>query len=183
MIGDTVAKIRVKAFIYHLLNQVYGIRHSIFRTLEVILRLLEVRLPRYFQKPIFADFEIGFTAFFILFLEYYRLFYLYWRYFCQDTGDNVYLPAFKLGLLFSPFYFKKIEGYFASILSTLVLIRPKNFICKLLIWVYAIFRSIFRTLKVILRWLEVQLPRYGWKRLFSEFKIRFTEFAVLYLEH
>ena len=41
----------------------------------------------------------------------------------------------------------------------------------------------FRTLEVILCRLEVPLPRYGRNRLLSSFKIGFTAFAVLFLEH
>ena len=41
----------------------------------------------------------------------------------------------------------------------------------------------FRTLEVILLRLEILLPRNGRKRLFAGFKIGFTSFAVLLLEH
>ena len=50
------------------LNWVYDIRHSIFRTMEVILRRLELRLPRYGRKCLFTGFKIGFTAFAVLYL-------------------------------------------------------------------------------------------------------------------
>ena len=86
-------------------NWVYGICHSIFRALEFISCRLEVRLPKYGRKRLFAGFENGFTVFLILILEQWNLFCVDWRYFCQATGENVYLPALNLCLLHSPLYF------------------------------------------------------------------------------
>ena len=85
-----------------------------FRSLQLILRQLEVRLPRIGQKRLFACVEIGFTAFAVIFLEHWRLFCVDWKYGCQDTGEKVYSPAMKLGLLHLPFYFETIGSYFAS---------------------------------------------------------------------
>ena len=140
-----VAKIRAKTFIRRLWNWVYDIRRSIFRPFVVILGWLEVRLRRYGRKLLFASFEIRFTALAVLFLEHSRLFCINWRYGCQDTIENVCLPALILVLRHLLFY--------------------------------------FRTLEVILRRLEVQLPRKGRKRLFAGFEIGFMAFAVLFLEH
>ena len=64
-----------------------------------MLRLLEVRLPSYKRKHIFAGFAITLTTYASLFLEHWRLFCVDWRYVCQDIGENIYYPAFKLGLL------------------------------------------------------------------------------------
>ena len=79
-----------------LVNWVYIINSSNFRTLEFILRRLEVRLPRYKRKRLFAGFEIGFTVIAVLFFEHWRFICIDWRYFCQDTGENIYLQALKL---------------------------------------------------------------------------------------
>ena len=49
-------------------------RHSIFRTLKVILRQLEVCLPRDGQKCLVAGLKIGFTAFNVQFLEHMMFF-------------------------------------------------------------------------------------------------------------
>ena len=46
-----------------------------------------------------------FTAFSVLILEHLRLFCVNWKYGCQDTVEKVYLPALKLGLQHSTFYF------------------------------------------------------------------------------
>ena len=88
-IGDTVAKIRALTLICRLCSWVYYIFSFIFRTLEVILRRLDVRLQRYVQKPLFAGFEMVFMAFAFLFLEQWRLFCVDLRYEYKDTGENV----------------------------------------------------------------------------------------------
>ena len=49
---------------------------STFRTLEVILRQLEVGLP---LKCIFKGIEIGILVFAFLFLEHWRLYCVNWR--------------------------------------------------------------------------------------------------------
>ena len=104
-IGGTVSKIRLKTSIHLLWNGVYGIHRSIFRTLEVILRQLEVRLPSYRRKHLFDCFEFGFTVFAILFLEHWKLYCIDWSHGCQDTGGIIYLPALKLSLRPLQFYF------------------------------------------------------------------------------
>ena len=117
-----------------------------FYNIEDILRWLEVRLKRYGRKHLFAGFEIRFTAFTVLFLEHWRLFCVNWMYDCQETGENVYLLALKLG--------------------------------------FSAFDVLFgRTLDVNLHRLEVRLPRYGQKRLFTGFEMVFTAFTVLLIEH
>ena len=73
---------------------VFFIRRSIFRTLEVILRRLDLRLPRYWRKQLFAGFEIGFT-FTVQFQEHKMLFCIDWRYDCLEIGENIYSPALK----------------------------------------------------------------------------------------
>ena len=103
------AKIRANFFITRLQNWFYCIRCSIFRTLEVILRLLEVWLLRFGRKRLFACFEIVFSTFTVLFLAHRRLFWVYWRYVCPDTGENVYSLALKSGLRHWPFYFKPLD--------------------------------------------------------------------------
>ena len=57
-IGDTVAKIRAKTFIRRLSYWIYNICRFIFRTLEVNLHRLELRLPRYGRKHLFASFKL-----------------------------------------------------------------------------------------------------------------------------
>ena len=76
-----------------------------FRTLEVILRRMEVRLWRYGQKHLFKGFEIGFLAFAVLFLEHLMLFCDDRRYGSQDTCEKVYSTALKLVFWLSLFYF------------------------------------------------------------------------------
>ena len=73
--------------------------------MEVILRQLEVRLPRYGPKDLYADFKIGFIAFVVLFLEHWRLLCVDWRNGSQYTAENGYCPACILGLQHSPLYF------------------------------------------------------------------------------
>ena len=73
-IGGIVAKIQAKTFICRIWNWVYGICRSIFITLQVYLHRLGVLLPRYGWKRLFASFEIGLTAFAVVFLEHWRLF-------------------------------------------------------------------------------------------------------------
>ena len=106
--------IRVKAFIRQLLNWVFGIIPSIFRTLEMILLRLQARLTRYGQNLLFTNYEVRFTTLSVLFLEHWRLFYVYWRYGCQNTGKIIYSPALKLGLRHHYFYFFNIGCYFSS---------------------------------------------------------------------
>ena len=84
-------------------------------------------MPRFGQKNLFAGFKIGFTAVDVLFLEHWKLFCIDWRYGCKDTGDNVYSPTLKLSVLYLPFTFKNIGGYFASIGFTVAKIRVKKF--------------------------------------------------------
>ena len=73
--------------------------------MEVCLRRLEVRWPLYWRKWLFLGLYIRFTTFTVLFLEHWRLFCVEWRYGCQDTGEKVYMLAFKTGLQYLPFYF------------------------------------------------------------------------------
>ena len=49
-----------------------GLQHSqlYFRSLDVILLQLEVLWPRYRQKRLFVGFEIGLTAFSVIFFEH-----------------------------------------------------------------------------------------------------------------
>ena len=123
------------------------------------MRQLELQLRKYGGKHLFAGFEIGFIAFAVLFLEHLKSFCLDWRYGCQDTSENIYFLALKLGLLHSPFYFNNIGYHFASIGCTVAKIRAKTFIFRLSIWVYCIHHSILTTSDIILRQLEVRLPR------------------------
>ena len=102
-IGGAIANILAKKFISRLLDQVYLIRRSIFRTLHVILRRLEVQLRTYVQKHLFVSFEIGFTLFAVLYLEYWRLVCSDWMYGCEDMRENDCLPGKKLGLRHLPF--------------------------------------------------------------------------------
>ena len=67
--------------------------------------------------------------------------------------------------------------------GTVAKIQDKVFICWPSNWFYCIHRSIFRTLENILCQLEVRLQRYRRKHLFDCFKIWFTVFAVLFLQH
>ena len=53
----------------------------------------------------------------------------------------------------------------------------------LLNWVCIIQYSIFKTLEVVLHLSEVQLARYGRKRLFDDFEIGFWPFNILFLVH
>ena len=69
------------------LNGVYGIRTFILRILEVILLRLEVRLPKYGRKFLFADFKIQFTALAVLLLEHRMLISVDWRYGYQNTDE------------------------------------------------------------------------------------------------
>ena len=69
------------------------------------MRRLVVLLQRYSRKRLFVGFKIGLTAFEFLFLEHWMLFCVDWMYGCQDTGENIYLPALKLGLRHLQFYF------------------------------------------------------------------------------
>ena len=46
-------------------------------------------MPRYTLKIVFNDFEIGFMAIVVLFLEHWRLFCINWRFCCIDTGENI----------------------------------------------------------------------------------------------
>ena len=87
-IGCTIAKILAKTFILRLINRVYIIRRSIFRTLKVILISLKVSSPNYRRKCWFASYKIGCTVFAVIFLEHLRLFWSDWRYDCQDTSKN-----------------------------------------------------------------------------------------------
>ena len=63
-----VLKILVKTFIRRCYNWVYHIRLSVFRTFEVILRWLEVRLQRYRRNCLFSGFETWFPEFAIQYL-------------------------------------------------------------------------------------------------------------------
>ena len=108
-IGDTVAKIRSITFFYRLWNWVYGIHHSIFRTLEVVLRRLEVWSPRHWRYNLFSGFQIGFTSFTVLFLEHWRLFCIDWSYGLPSTGENPHSPNLKMCLGHLTFYFKTLE--------------------------------------------------------------------------
>ena len=72
-IWGTDAKIRAKCLLRRFWNRIYGITSFIFRTLEIILRLLELRLPGYEQIILFAGFEIMCTAVNVLFLQHWRL--------------------------------------------------------------------------------------------------------------
>ena len=67
LISSTVAKIQAQTFIGQLLNCVCAIRRSSFRTLKV-------RLQRYGRNRLFANFEMVFTAFTVLFFEHCKLF-------------------------------------------------------------------------------------------------------------
>ena len=68
-IYDTVARLQAKIFIHQYCNWFYGIRCSIFSTLEVIFSRSKVPLPRFGRKCSFVGFETSFTAFAVLFLE------------------------------------------------------------------------------------------------------------------
>ena len=139
-----------------------------------------VRLPRYRWKHLLDAFEIRFTVFVVLFSEYWSLFWVDWRYGCQNTCENAYLTALRLGFCHSLFYFWNIAGYFAYIGCSFAKIRVNTFIRRLWNCVYSFRRYIFRTLEVILCWLEVRLPRYVRKHLFAGFAIGFTTFPVLF---
>ena len=89
LIGGMVVKILAKTFLL-LWNRLYYIRRSIFRTIEVILRWLEIQLPQYGDKRLFAGFEIGFTTIAVLFIEHWSFYLVDLRYCCQDTGKNFY---------------------------------------------------------------------------------------------
>ena len=77
-------------FIFRYWNRFFGIRCSIFSTLEVTLSRLEVLLPRYCWKCSFASFFTGFTAFSVLFLALWRLFWVDRSYHCKDRCENVH---------------------------------------------------------------------------------------------
>ena len=83
LIGGMVTKIRAKISIRWIWNWVYGIRRSIFRILLVILRRLEVRLEKYGRKRFFEGFDIGCTAFAVLFIDHRRIFCADLRYGCK----------------------------------------------------------------------------------------------------
>ena len=68
-IRGTVANIRAKTFFLRIWYWFYGIRSSICLTSEVITSLSKLLQPRYERKHSFTGFEIGFTAFSVLFLE------------------------------------------------------------------------------------------------------------------
>ena len=84
-----LSRYRRKNVYSHALKLGLCISHSIFRTLDVIVRRIEVRLPRYGQKRLFTAFEIVLIAFAFVFLEHWKLFCVDWRYGCQDMGKNV----------------------------------------------------------------------------------------------
>ena len=43
----------------------------------------------------FTGFDIGFTAFAVLFLEVWRLFSVNFKYHCQDSGENIHSWAYE----------------------------------------------------------------------------------------
>ena len=157
-IGHMVVKIRAKTSIQYLWNWVYGILRFICRTLETILRRLEVLFPRYGRKRLFNDFEIGFLAFAILFLEHSMLF-------CVDGGTIAKIQA----KLFINRLWNWVYGIRRSILRTLefilrwlevvVKIRAKPFIRRLWNCVFSNHCSFFITLEVILPQLEIRFRR------------------------
>ena len=114
--------------------------------LEVIFHRLDIQLPRYGRKRLFAIFEIVFTAFAVQFFQHWMLFWVDLKYGCLDTGKNFYSPLLKLGLQHLPLYFQKMEDYFASIGGTYAKIWVKPFICRLLNRVYGICSFNFITL-------------------------------------
>ena len=105
----------MKTFIFRLWNQLYGIHCSIFSTLEIILSPSEVPLPRYERKCSFAIFEIGFTAFAVLFLIRWRLFWVDPRYYCQYLREIIHSPAMKSVLWHSLFYFSTLKVIFSRL--------------------------------------------------------------------
>ena len=154
----TVAKKQAKTLISLLWNRFYGIRYSIFSTLEDILSQSVVILPKFQRKCSFAVFETGFMAFYVvilglykLFLAPWRLFWVDWKYRCQDTGEN--------------------DNHFWNQLYDIP--------CS----IFRILEVIFRTLAVNLNQSEALLPRYKQKRSFTGFGPSFTAFAVLFLAH
>ena len=94
-----------------------------------------------------------------------------WRYGFQDTSKNVISPALKSGLRHLPFYFWNIMIFCVDWMYGCQDTR-KTYINRLWIRVYSICRSIFRTFKIILCWLELRLPRYVRNHLFPGFEIR-----------
>ena len=166
---------------HRLQYQFYGIRCSLFSTLEVILSLSNVRFPIYGQKRSCSGFETSFTAFDVLFLALWRLYWVDWRYCCQDTGKNVYAPALNPVLRISLFYFEHFLGYFESIECTVAKIWAKVFIRLLWNPFYGIRCYICSNFMVISSWSEVLLPRYGTNSSFLSFETGITEFAVLFL--
>ena len=66
-------------------------------------------MPRYARKFIFAGFQLGFTAFAVLFLKLSRLFCVNLKYRCQDTSENVYLLALNRFFGICCFIFTTLE--------------------------------------------------------------------------
>ena len=120
-IEGTFIKMRIKTFIQQLLNQFYSI---IFSSLEVILSILKVLLPKYGQKCLFAIFQTDLTAFPVLFLTLWRLFCVDRRYSCNDRFEKFNTP-FKSLLRHSLFYFQHLEVILSRSKVPLPRYRPK----------------------------------------------------------
>ena len=152
-----VAKILVKALIRLHCNPVYGFGLSIFRIMEVILCWLEVRFPGYKRKHLFAAFEIVFNAFAILFFEtlvviLHRLELLLKRYRQKSlfTGFKMTFPVLFLELWSLN---RAVWSYGFKDTGEKIYSPLWNLVCLISL-------SIFRTLEVILWFLEVRLSRY-----------------------
>ena len=107
-IEGSVSKIQVKTFICQLLYRFYGIRYSIFSTLEIILSRSNLPLPRYRQKCSFAGFKTGFTAFAVLFLALWRSFLVNRRYLFPTYRRKRSFAAFKPVLRLSVLQFSRL---------------------------------------------------------------------------
>ena len=118
-------------FLHRLWNWFYGIRSSFLSNLVVILCWSDVLWAKYRRKHFFAGFETRFTAFANLFLALLWLFCVDRRYCCQNTGENVSLPALKTALRHSPFGFEQFFGNFALIRGTVGKIHTKMFLRRL----------------------------------------------------
>ena len=169
-IRGTVVKIRAKTFIRMLYNWVYCISHSIFRTLEVILHRLEIRLPRYKWKLLFANFKIiyGFLRFIFTTLVFIlrQLEVLLPKYGkkCSFAGFEIGFLAFAVLFLEHWMLYGVYWRYICQDMGDKVNLSALQL-------GYDISSSIFRTLEFILCRLEVRLPRYKRKHLFSGFEI------------
>ena len=149
---------------------------------KTYIRQLEVHLQRQRQKRFFASFLIGFTSFVVLFFEH-----------------GVYFPS--IGGTIAKIQVKK---FIRPLRNWVYYIPTSIFRQWRLIYVYqkyscqdtcknvyspafklGISRLLFKFLNIgnFLCRLEVSLPRYRRISLYFGFKIRFTVFSILYLDH